>query len=94
MKFPLKRGIVHVCRLINTGDIEQNVLFVKTRFLQFCNFFHNKFVKSKLVNFAKMANAKVRDSIAFFYKLNHKEGNKVYANNWSAKNRDQLIRKI
>ena len=34
-----------------------------------------KIVKSKLVNFAKMANSKVRDFIAIFYKLNHKEGN-------------------
>ena len=41
-----------------------------------------------------MPNGKVRDSIAFFYKLNQKEGNKVYANNWSAKNREQLIRKF
>ena len=27
-----------------------------------------------MVNFAKMANSKVRDSIAIFYKLNQKEG--------------------
>ena len=33
-----------------------------------------------------MAAKKKRDSIAIFYELNH--------NNWSAKNRDQLIRKI
>ena len=66
MKFPLKLVIVHVCRLINTGNIEQNVFFVKTQFLRFCNFFHKKFVKSKLVNFAKMANSKVRDLLQFF----------------------------
>ena len=57
MKFPLKWGIVHVCRLINTGNIEQNVFFVKTQFLRFCNFFYKKIIKSKLVNFAKMANS-------------------------------------
>ena len=42
-----------------------------------------------MVNFAKLANSKVCDSIAIFYKKNE-----VYANNWSAKNRDQLVRKI
>ena len=72
MKFPLKWGIVHVYGLINTGNIEKNTFFVKMQFLRFCNFFHKKFIKSKLVNFYKMANSKV----AFFYKLNHKEGKK------------------
>ena len=42
------------------------------QFLRFCNFFHKKFIKSKLVNFSKMANSK----FAFFYKLNHKEDKK------------------
>ena len=73
MKFSLKLGIVHVCKLINTGDIGQNVFFVKMQFLRFCNFFSQK---SKLVNFAKMANTKVRDSIAIFNELNHDEGKK------------------
>ena len=40
-----------------------------------------------------MAAKKKQDSIAFFYKLNHKKA-KVYENNWSAENRDQLLRKI
>ena len=65
-------NILHVCRLINTGNIEQNVFFVKTQFLWFCNFFHKKFVKSKLVDFANC----FYFSIAIFYKLNHKEGKK------------------
>ena len=46
-------------RLINTGNIEQNTIFVKMQFLRFCNFFHKKFIKSKLVNFSKMAKSKV-----------------------------------
>ena len=40
-----------------------------------------------------MKKKKKHDSIAFFYKLNHKKA-KVYENNWSAKNREQLIRKL
>ena len=93
MKFPLKWGIVHFCRLIKTGNIEQNVFFVKTQFLRFCNFFHKKIVKSKLVNFAKMKTQKFMILLQFFINWTTMRV-KVYANNWSAKNRDQKIRKI
>ena len=88
MKFPLKWGIVHFCRLIKTGNIEQNVFFVKTQFLRFCNFFHKKIVKSKLVNFAKMKTQKFMILLQFFINWTTMRV-KVYANNWSAKNRDQ-----
>ena len=76
MKFSLKWGIANVCRLINTGNIEQNVFYVKRQFLRFCNFFHKKIAKAKLLDFANMMNSKVRDSIAIFSKLNHKDAKK------------------
>ena len=44
--------------------------------MRFCNFFHKKFAKAKLLDFANMMNSKVRNSIAIFSKLNHKDGKK------------------
>ena len=93
MKFPLKWGIVHLCRLINTGDIGQNVFFVKMRFLRFCNFFFSQKI-CDIYFIAKEDNPPACPQIRPIEQFWSMLKDKVYANNWSAKNRDQLIRKI
>ena len=74
MKFPLKRGIVCVFMSYISREIDGNIFYARCGILRFCN---KKFVKLRHVifcQFSMMAAKKKHDSIAFFYILNHKEG--------------------
>ena len=79
MKFSLKWGKVHVCRSINTGNTEQNVFLSKHNFCDFVTFFTKKSSNQNWLILPKWRTQKfviIGDSIAIFYKLNHKEGKK------------------